>query len=80
MRRFLTANELFFDDAFIQRLKSLAFGYWDRKKVLLSTDDAILIEHTTKDFYWGDGGDGSGKNMLGTILMEIREKIINESK
>lgn len=50
------------------------------KKVLLSTNDAILIEHTTKDFYWGDGGDGSGKNMLGTILMEIREKIINESK
>jgi hypothetical protein len=24
---------------------------------------------------WGDGGDGSGKNMLGRILMEVREEL-----
>ena len=44
-------------------------------KILLETGDAILIEHTVNDSYWADGGDGSGKNMLGIILMEVRNKI-----
>lgn len=44
-------------------------------KLLLSTADAKLVEHTTNDNYWGDGGDGSGKNMLGQILMEVREQL-----
>ncbi|EMI16713.1 hypothetical protein RMSM_06364 [Rhodopirellula maiorica SM1] len=42
---------------------------------LLATGDAKLIEHTSNDDYWGDGGDGSGKNILGRILMEVREKL-----
>jgi ribA/ribD-fused uncharacterized protein len=47
----------------------------DIRQVLLSTGDATLVEHTENDSYWGDGGDGSGKNMLGQILMEIREEL-----
>ena len=47
----------------------------DLKELLLSTGDAKLIEHTENDSYWGDGGDGSGKNKLGLILMETREKL-----
>lgn len=43
--------------------------------LLLETGDAKLIEHTTNDSYWGDGGDGSGKNRLGEILMEVREQL-----
>ncbi|PTX93963.1 DUF1768 domain-containing protein [Spartobacteria bacterium LR76] len=43
--------------------------------VLLSTGDSLLVEHTPRDSYWGDGGDGSGKNMLGKILMEVRRKL-----
>lgn len=46
--------------------------HYEVRKMLLDTGDAILIEHTKNDSYWGDGGDGSGKNMLGKILMEIR--------
>ncbi len=42
---------------------------------LLSTKDAMLIEHTKNDKYWGDGGDGKGKNMLGQLLMEVRDSI-----
>ena len=34
-----------------------------------------IMEHTEKDAYWGDGGDGSGKNMLGRILMEVRDEL-----
>lgn len=45
----------------------------DAKTILLSTGDSLIIEHTVNDSYWGDGGDGSGKNMLGTILMETRK-------
>ena len=41
--------------------------------LLLSTGDALIVEHTANDSYWGDGGDGSGKNMLGRILMEVRK-------
>jgi ribA/ribD-fused uncharacterized protein len=47
------------------------------KKKLLDTGDAELIEHTTNDKYWADGGDGSGKNMLGKILMEVRDRLKN---
>lgn len=45
------------------------------RNVLLATGEAKLVEHTTNDAYWGDGGDGSGKNMLGRILMEVREQL-----
>jgi N-glycosidase YbiA len=42
------------------------------KKVLLSTEDKMLVEHTPRDSYWGDSGNGSGENMLGKILVETR--------
>ncbi len=45
------------------------------REILLSTGNARLLEHTKNDFYWADGGDGSGKNMLGVILMEVREQL-----
>lgn len=45
------------------------------RDLLISTGTDELVEHTKKDRYWGDGGDGSGKNMLGQILMEIRDQI-----
>ena len=47
----------------------------DLRHILLSTGDARIVEHTENDSYWGDGGDGKGKNMLGRILMEIREEL-----
>jgi ribA/ribD-fused uncharacterized protein len=45
------------------------------REILLNTGDSVLVEHTKNDRYWADGGDGSGKNMLGKILMETREKL-----
>ncbi len=45
------------------------------RMLLLSTCEAKLVEHTENDDYWGDGGDGSGKNMLGRILMDVREHL-----
>lgn len=47
----------------------------DLRELLLSTGESRLVEHTTNDYYWGDGGNGSGKNRLGLILMEVRKKL-----
>ena len=47
------------------------------RAILLSTGDAKIVEHTENDDYWGDGGDGSGKNMLGQILMRIRTELLD---
>jgi ribA/ribD-fused uncharacterized protein len=47
------------------------------RSVLLSTGDAVLIEHTERDSYWGDGGDGTGLNRLGRILMDVRSELRN---
>ncbi|NET03026.1 MAG: NADAR family protein [Sphaerospermopsis sp. SIO1G2] len=48
----------------------------DIQEILLSTGEEELVENSPIDFYWGCGADGSGKNMLGKILMEVREIII----
>jgi hypothetical protein len=46
------------------------------REELIKTNNAVLIENSKKDFFWGIGSDNSGKNMLGLILMEIR-KLLN---
>lgn len=45
----------------------------DIREILLSTGDALLIENSPIDYYWGCGKDGSGKNKLGQVLGEVRE-------
>ena len=45
------------------------------KELLLSTGHRTLIEHTTNDSYWGDGGDGTGRNQLGITLMKVRHHL-----
>ena len=47
----------------------------DLKNLLISTGDTKLIEHTVNDAYWGDGGDGKGKNYLGILLMQVRIEV-----
>jgi ribA/ribD-fused uncharacterized protein len=47
----------------------------DLRDLLLSTGEAKLVERTNKDRFWGAGDDGQGKNMLGKILMEVRQKL-----
>ncbi|XP_064399746.1 uncharacterized protein LOC135346153 isoform X3 [Halichondria panicea] len=45
------------------------------KKMLLDTGKRELVERSPYDSYWGDGGDGTGENHLGIILMELRAKL-----
>jgi len=45
------------------------------QSVLLSTGDALLLENSKYDAYWGAGPNGDGKNMLGQLLMRVRDEI-----
>jgi N-glycosidase YbiA len=60
------------DNVMFDALKAKFTQYEDLRKLLIETGDKILIEHTENDNYWGDGGDGSGKNKLGKLLMKLR--------
>jgi len=52
------------------------FTQWPKlRRLLLKTGNAVLIEHTRRDAYWGDGGDGTGRNQLGKTLMRVREEL-----
>ncbi|KAI9099524.1 hypothetical protein DFS34DRAFT_617868 [Phlyctochytrium arcticum] len=49
------------------------------KEQLLDTAGKNIVEHTKNDSYWGDGGDGSGTNMLGKLLVELRDELLQEA-
>jgi ribA/ribD-fused uncharacterized protein len=53
------------DDLMRQALLAKFTQHPDLCAMLLRTGDARIVEHAPGDSYWGDGGDGSGKNMLG---------------
>lgn len=50
----------------------------DLAELLISTNDRVLIEHTKNDFFWGDGGDGSGDNHLGHLLTSLRKELCDK--
>ena len=45
------------------------------RDLLLSTGDAILIEDSPTDYFWGCGKNRTGRNMLGKLLMELRREL-----
>lgn len=45
------------------------------KNILLSSGTSEIIEYSNRDYFWGRGDDGAGANMLGKLLMELREQI-----
>jgi ribA/ribD-fused uncharacterized protein len=42
---------------------------------LSDTQNLILVEEAPWDEFWGSGREGNGKNILGVLLMEIREDL-----
>ncbi|AYV75258.1 MAG: swarming motility protein [Terrestrivirus sp.] len=52
----------------------------DLLEILLKTGSAYLVEHLPEkgDAFWGDDHDGSGQNVLGQLLMEVREELGTE--
>ena len=47
----------------------------DLRDRLLRSGDRLLVEHTANDAYWGDAGDGTGRNRLGHLLMRVRAEL-----
>jgi ribA/ribD-fused uncharacterized protein len=51
----------------------------DPRQMLLRTAvgaDTMLVEASPHDFFWGCGWDGTGQNMLGRLLMSVRQELI----
>lgn len=67
------------DKVMLQALRMKFSQHPEIAKELLATGDAIIIEHTRNDAYWADGGDGSGKNKLGLLLMHVRDELKNSN-
>ena len=47
----------------------------DLGRMLAGTGTRRLVERSSADAYWGDGGDGTGANRLGVLLMRVREEL-----
>ena len=45
------------------------------KQKLIDTRDSILFENSKSDSFWGGGKKGTGKNMLGKLLMKVRREL-----
>jgi predicted NAD-dependent protein-ADP-ribosyltransferase YbiA (DUF1768 family) len=45
----------------LDALRAKFTQYEELKAVLLGTGEAVLVEHTANDSYWGDGGTGAGR-------------------
>ena len=59
----------------LQGLRYKFYSNEDLRQKLLETGNARLVESTDAEKYWSDGGDGSGKNTMGLLLMKVREEI-----
>lgn len=68
------------DDVMYKAVKAKFTQHLSLRSMLLSTGNLEIIEHTANDSYWGDGGNGSGKNMLGKTLMLVREELRKEAR
>ncbi len=66
------------DNVMYEAVKAKFTQHADLRQLLLDTENARIVKHTENDAYWGDGGDGKGKNMLGKILMRVREELRRE--
>lgn len=63
------------DGVMMTALRAKFTQHPELRELLLDTGDAVLIEHTNNDRYWADGGDGTGRNRLGDLLMELRSEL-----
>lgn len=68
------------EEVMYQGLKHKFNQHPELKKKLLQTGDSMLVEHYEFDKYWSDGGDGSGLNRQGHLLMKLREELKQEKK
>jgi hypothetical protein len=67
----------------IDRMKRVLRAKFDQhpdlKLKLIATGYANLFEDSKTDAFWGVGKNGTGKNVLGKLLMELRDKYVKQA-
>jgi N-glycosidase YbiA len=63
------------DDVMLRAVRRKFETHAEIRDVLLGTGDEELVENAPRDRYWGIGADGTGKNRLGQILVEVRQEL-----
>lgn len=69
-----TKRQLYMTRALFRKVKE----YPEVAQVLLETGDALLVETSQYDYFWGLGRDQRGENKLGKVWMDIRKRILSE--
>jgi ribA/ribD-fused uncharacterized protein len=54
--------------------------YPDIAEKLLNTEGKKLVENSQYDYFWGCGRDRRGSNMYGQVLMQVRDKLREETQ
>ncbi len=67
-------RQLYMTRALFRKVKE----YSDVEQALLDTGDALLVETSQYDYFWGLGRDQRGENMLGRVWMDIRKKLLSD--
>jgi ribA/ribD-fused uncharacterized protein len=62
------------EDIMYEALQAKFDRYPELKELLLSTEDATLVEDSPIDSYWGCGKNRKGQNRLGVLLMKLRDE------
>lgn len=60
------------DSVMYEALKAKFTQHQELQELLLSTQEALLIEASPNDSYWGEGLDRKGTNRLGKLLVKLR--------
>jgi ribA/ribD-fused uncharacterized protein len=63
------------DEIMLRAVRAKFAQYAQLAALLLQTGDVLIVEHSRRDRYWGDGVDGSGANKLGQLLMQVRAEL-----
>jgi ribA/ribD-fused uncharacterized protein len=67
------------EQVMLQGLRAKFLQHPDLRSTLLRSGNRLLVEHTEHDNYWGDAGDGTGRNRLGHLLMQVRSELQQEA-
>jgi ribA/ribD-fused uncharacterized protein len=69
------------DDCKIEVMVTVTRAKYDQypelKEILLSTGKATIREASPTDYYWGIGKNRTGENMLGKVLMKVRDEYVS---
>jgi len=63
------------DDMMRKAIHAKFTQHMDLMQILLRTGNEKIVEDSPTDSYWGWGADQQGKNMLGILLMELRDQL-----